>query len=150
MNVVRELVTLLRYKVDNSPLKKYAIEAQQVAKDVRTKLRTALLSSTRESKHVGDGFVQAKNNLLSLRNIVAGYFAMIAGGNVIKIADDWAAVDSRVKLATKSVEEHKHALNEIFDISQRSGQDYLASADLFSKVNRNAGDLGLSLDDSLN
>ena len=150
MSVVRELVTLLRYKVDNSPLKRYAMETQRIAQNVRSNLRTALVSSARESKSIGDGFMQAKNNLLSLRNIVAGYFAMIAGGNVIKIADDWAAVDSRVKLATKSVEEHKHALNEIFDISQRSGQDYLASADLFSKVNRNAGDLGLSLDDSLN
>lgn len=101
-------------------------------------------------KEVGNNLKDAKNQMLSLRNLVAGYFAMIAGGNVIKIADDWAAVDSRVKLATKSVEEHKYALSQIFDLSQRSGQDYLASADLFSKVNRSAGDLGLSLDDTLN
>lgn len=157
MNVVRELVTLLRYKVDNSPLKQYATQAQSVAKGIRSNLNNAVdglrakFSGAAVSvKEVGNNLKDAKNQMLSLRNLVAGYFAMIAGGNVIKIADDWAAVDSRVKLATKSVEEHKYALSQIFDLSQRSGQDYLASADLFSKVNRSAGDLGLSLDDTLN
>ncbi|OBW92979.1 tape measure protein [Gallibacterium salpingitidis] len=150
MNVIRELVTVLKYKVDNSKLKGYITQTQTAANNIRGKLRSALKGANSEVKSMGEGFATAKNNLLSLRNVVSGYFAMIAGGNIIKIADDWASVDSRVKLATKSVEEHKHALNEILAISQRSGQDYLASADLFSKVNRNAGDLGLNLDDSLN
>lgn len=174
MNVVRELVTLLRYKVDNSPLKQYATQAQSVAKGIRAKVDGALSGVRnqlaiqaklnryhknfaesaeiyrKKMQGVNDGLANVKNNLLSLRNLVGGYFAMIAGGSTVRIADEWAAVDSRVKLATKSAEEHKHALNQIFDISQRSGQDYLASADLFSKVNRSAGDLGLSLDDSLN
>lgn len=174
MNVVRELVTLLRYKVDNSPLKQYATQAQSVAKGIRAKVDGALSGVRnqlaiqaklnryhknfaesaeiyrKKMQGVNDGLANVKNNLLSLRNLVGGYFAMIAGGSAIKIADEWAAVDSRVKLATKSVEEHKYALSQIFDLSQRSGQDYLASADLFSKVNRSAGDLGLSLDDTLN
>lgn len=157
MNVVRELVTLLRYKVDNSGLKAYLVQTLQAAKGIRSNLNNAVdglrakfLGAAVNAKDVGNNLKDAKNQMLSLRNLVAGYFAMIAGGNVIKIADDWAAVDSRVKLATKSVEEHKYALSQIFDLSQRSGQDYLASADLFSKVNRSAGDLGLSLDDTLN
>lgn len=174
MNVVRELVTLLRYKVDNSPLKQYATQAQSVAKGIRAKVDGALSGVRnqlaiqaklnryhknfaesaeiyrKKMQGVNDGLANVKNNLLSLRNLVGGYFAMVTGGSAIKIADEWAAVDSRVKLATKSVEEHKYALSQIFDLSQRSGQDYLASADLFSKVNRSAGDLGLSLDDTLN
>lgn len=157
MNAIRELVTLLRYKVDNSGLKAYVVQTQQAAKGIRSNLNNAVdglrakFSGAAVSvKEVGNNLKDAKNQMLSLRNLVAGYFAMIAGGNVIKIADDWAAVDSRVKLATKSVEEHKYALSQIFDLSQRSGEDYLASADLFSKVNRSAGDLGLSLDDTLN
>ncbi|MCK8924408.1 tape measure protein [Haemophilus influenzae] len=157
MNAIRELVTLLRYKVDNSGLKAYVVQTQQAAKGIRSNLNNAVdglrakFSGAAVSvKEVGNNLKDAKNQMLSLRNLVAGYFAMIAGGNVIKIADDWAAVDSRVKLATKSVEEHKYALSQIFDLSQRSGRDYLASADLFSKVNRSAGDLGLSLDDTLN
>lgn len=157
MNVIRELVTLLRYKVDNSGLKAYVVHTQQVAKGIRSNLNNAVdglrakFSGAAVSvKEVGNNLKDAKNQILSLRNLVAGYFAMVAGGSAIKIADEWAAVDSRVKLATKSVEEHKYALSQIFDLSQRSGQDYLASADLFSKVNRSAGDLGLSLDDTLN
>ncbi|KAA6208086.1 tape measure protein, partial [Avibacterium paragallinarum] len=150
MNVIRELVTVLKYKVDNSKLKGYITQTQTAAGQIRGKLRNALRGAAQESRAIGEGINQAKTHMLSLRNMIGGYFAMVAGGNVIKIADDWAAVDSRVKLATKSAEEHKHALDEIFAISQRSGQDYLASADLFSKVNRNASDLGLSLDDTLN
>ncbi|KGQ55036.1 tail protein [Gallibacterium anatis str. Avicor] len=150
MNVIRELVTVLKYKVDNSKLKGYITQTQTAAGQIRGKLRNALRGAAQESQAIGEGINQAKNHMLSLRNMIGGYFAMVAGGNVIKIADDWAAVDSRVKLATKSAQEHKHALDEIFAISQRSGQDYLASADLFSKVNRNASDLGLSLDDTLN
>lgn len=157
MNVVRELVTLLRYKVDNSPLKQYATQAQSVAKGIRSNLNNAVdglrakfSGAAVNVKEVGNNLKDAKNQMLSLRNLVAGYFAMVTAGSTIKIADEWAAVDSRVKLATKSVEEHKYALSQIFDLSQRSGQDYLASADLFSKVNRSAGDLGLSLDDTLN
>lgn len=157
MNAIRELVTLLRYKVDNSGLKAYVVQTQQAAKGIRSNLNNAVdglrakfSGAAVSAKGVGNNLKDAKNQILSLRNFVAGYFAMIAGGNVIKIADDWAAVDSRVKLATKSAEEHKYALSQIFDLSQRSGQDYLASADLFSKVNRSAGDLGLSLDDTLN
>lgn len=157
MNAIRELVTLLRYKVDNSGLKAYVVQTQQAAKGIRSNLNNAVdglrakFSGAAVSvKDVGNNLKDAKNQMLSLRNLVAGYFAMVTGGSAIKIADEWAAVDSRVKLATKSVEEHKYALSQIFDLSQRSGQDYLASADLFSKVNRSAGDLGLSLDDTLN
>lgn len=157
MNAIRELVTLLRYKVDNSGLKAYVVQTQQAAKGIRSNLNNAVdglrakFSGAAVSvKEVGNNLKDAKNQMLSLRNLVAGYFAMVAGGSAIKIADEWAAVDSRVKLATKSAEEHKYALSQIFDLSQRSGQDYLASADLFSKVNRSAGDLGLSLDDTLN
>ncbi|HHF4588119.1 TPA: tape measure protein [Haemophilus influenzae] len=157
MNVVRELVTLLRYKVDNSGLKAYVVQTQQAAKGIRSNLNNAVdglrakFSGAAVSvKEVGNNLKDAKNQMLSLRNLVGGYFAMVAGGSAIKIADEWAAVDSRVKLATKSAEEHKYALSQIFDLSQRSGQDYLASADLFSKVNRSARDLGLSLDDTLN
>ncbi|HHV6297267.1 TPA: tape measure protein [Haemophilus influenzae] len=157
MNAIRELVTLLRYKVDNSSLKAYVVQTQQAAKGIRSNLNNAVdglrakFSGAAVSvKEVGNNLKDAKNQMLSLRNLVGGYFAMVAGGSAIKIADEWAAVDSRVKLATKSAEEHKYALSQIFDLSQRSGQDYLASADLFSKVNRSAGDLGLSLDDTLN
>lgn len=157
MNAIRELVTLLRYKVDNSDLKAYVVQTQQAAKGIRSNLNNAVdglrakfSGAAVNVKEVGNNLKDAKNQMLSLRNLVAGYFAMVIGGSAIKIADEWAAVDSRVKLATKSVEEHKYALSQIFDLSQRSGQDYLASADLFSKVNRSAGDLGLSLDDTLN
>ncbi|WP_143530050.1 tape measure protein [Rodentibacter trehalosifermentans] len=150
MNVVRELVTKLRYQVDNSKLKAYMTETQTGARTLRDKFRAAFSGVRSDIQQMALDFDKAKNKFLSLRTMVAGYFAMAAGGSMMKVADDWASVDARVKLATKSAQDHKHALEEIFALSQRSGQDYLASADLFSKVSRSADDLGLGLDDTLN
>lgn len=150
MNVVRELVTKLRYQVDNSKLKAYMTETQTGARNLREKFRAAFSGVRSDTQQMALDFDKAKKKFFSLRNMVAGYFAMAAGGSMMKVADDWASVDARVKLATKSAQDHKHALEEIFALSQRSGQDYLASADLFSKVSRSADDLGLGLDDTLN
>lgn len=131
MSVVRELVTKLSFAYENSGLKKFVGEMRQ--------------AKTQAKADVGE----IKTNLLSLKNVVMGYVAMATGGSVMQIADEWASVSGRVKLATKSAEEHKHAMEEIYNIAQRTGQTFAASGDLFQKVQRNAADLGLNTDDTL-
>ncbi|MGQ0285866.1 tape measure protein [Pasteurellaceae bacterium 22721_9_1] len=131
MSVVRELVTKLSFAYENTGLKKFVNEVKQ--------------AKTQAKADVG----QIKGNLLSLKNVVMGYVAMAAGGSVMQIADEWASVSGRVKLATASAEEHKHALDEIYNIAQRTGQTFAASGDLFQKVQRNAKDLGLGTDETL-
>ncbi|NBI43465.1 tape measure protein [[Haemophilus] felis] len=131
MSVVRELVTKLSFAYENSGLKKFVGEVKQ--------------AKTQAKADVG----QIRGNLLSLKNVVMGYVAMAAGGSVMQIADEWASVSGRVKLATASAEEHKHALDEIYNIAQRTGQTFAASGDLFQKVQRNAKDLGLGTDETL-
>lgn len=131
MSVVRELVTKLSFAYENSGLKKFVGEMRR--------------AKTQAKADVGE----IKTNLLSLKNVVMGYVAMAAGGSVMQIADEWASVSGRVKLATKSAEEHKHAMEEIYNIAQRTGQTVAASGDLFQKVQRNAKDLGLGTDDTL-
>jgi tape measure domain-containing protein len=81
-----------------------------------------------------------------VRSLVAGFSVVQAA----RVADEWASVEGRVSLATKSVDEQKYALQEIYGIAQRTRQEYTATGDLFQKVQRNASDLGLGLSDSLN
>lgn len=131
MSVVRELVTKLSFAYENSGLKKFINEVKQ--------------AKQRTQADVG----QIRDNLLSLRGAVVGYATAIAGGSVMQIADEWASVSGRVKLATQSAEEHKHAMEEIYHIAQRTGQTFAASGDLFQKVQRSAKDLGLNTDDTL-
>lgn len=87
--------------------------------------------------------------LLSVKNMALGYIGAIAGGSVMQIADEWASVSGRIKLATKDAEEHKYAMGEIYNISQRTGQAMNATGDLFQKVARNQKDLGLQTKDTL-
>ncbi|QNS14573.1 tape measure protein [Mannheimia bovis] len=88
-------------------------------------------------------------SLLSVKNMALGYIGAIAGGSVMQIADEWANVSGRIKLATKDAEEHKYAMDEIYNISQRTGQAMNATGDLFQKVARNQKDLGLQTKDTL-
>ncbi|VEB26152.1 putative tail protein [Actinobacillus lignieresii] len=89
------------------------------------------------------------SGLMSVKNLAVGYIGAIAGGSVMQIADSWASVSGRIKLATKDAEEHKYAMEEIYNISQRTGQAMEATGDLFQKVARNQKDLGLQTKDTL-
>ncbi|WP_066733538.1 tape measure protein [Cupriavidus sp. D384] len=170
MNAIRELVTVLRYKVDNSDLRKYQAAARQVAARARAAARTVT--------EFGAGFAQGARQ--GLRDVLSGQQALnraqrrgvetaremrqgytqiaglvrtiVAGMSVMsatRIADEWAGVEGRVALSTDSVAERKAALKEIYAIAQRTRQAYAATGDLFQKVQRNAGPLGLQLTDSL-
>lgn len=86
---------------------------------------------------------------LSVANMAMGYVSMLAGGSVIQIADEWASVSGRIKLATKDAQEHKYVMDEIYNISQRTGQAMAATGDLLQKVARNRKALGLSTDETL-
>jgi tape measure domain-containing protein len=171
MNPIRELVTILKYEVDNSGLSRY----QTAFRNGMTKLRAGasnvrefgagFMEGAREGVRDVLGGQQALNTSQGkgaesvermgrgYRSIAGAVRSLVAGFSVVqaaRIADEWASVEGRVGLATKSVEEQKYALQEIYGIAQRTRQEYTATGDLFQKVQRNAGDLGLGLTDSLN
>lgn len=171
MNAIRELVTVLRYQVDNSGLRRY----QSIYKTAMGRLRTGATNVREFTAGFFDGARQGLQDVLTaqrslntaqargvqsaaqigqsytgiasvVRQLVAGYSVISAA----RIADEWSSVEGRVGLATKSVEEQRTALAEIYAIAQRTRQEYTATGDLFQKVQRNAGDLGLAMADSLN
>jgi len=177
MTIVRELVTLLRYQVDKAGLTQYARQAQSVGKQVggigraamsewRKGVRKALndyglvpgkvwqgiraqrqlnreqKKSARNVKQIGGGYSAIGNYV---RTLAAAVGVMSSG----KLADEWSGVAARVGLATKGVDEQRRAMERLYGIAQASGQDFLATGDLFTAVQRNSKELGLQLDQSL-
>ena len=110
----------------------------------RAKRIQAIRENRQKQENSDDG-----GGVLSVANMAMGYVGMLAGGSVIQIADEWASVSGRIKLATKDAQEHKYAMDEIYNISQRTGQAMAATGDLFQKVARNQKALGLSTDETL-
>lgn len=177
MAIVRELVTLLRYQVENSGLKAYAQQAQSVGKQVsgvgraamqgwREGVRQALdeyglvpgkvLQGIREQRRLNR---EQRQSVRNVREIGGGYSMLgsyirtaLAGVGIVavgRLADEWSGVDARIGLATDSVNDQRVAVERLYASAQGAGQDFLATGDLFTSISRNRKELGLALDDSL-
>ncbi len=121
--VVRELITRLGFSLDEAKIKHYERKAETVAA----------------------GFGR-------LNGLVTAAMAVAAGmglAQIKSIADEWTLVEGRVSLVTKSVEEQNQALSQLYDIANRTRQEYTASADLFARVGRNAEQLKMTQADVL-
>ena len=69
----------------------------------------------------------------------------IGGANeTIKLADAYTSLTNQIRAATQSEEEYQRALAAVTEIAQGLPADLDATAKLYSKVNANAKDLGLT------
>ena len=118
--IVRELITRLRYAVDNSGLKQYENAAKEVG-----------------------------NRMGKVGALIGAAVAGVSIAAIAGIADEWASVEGRVSLVTDSLEEQKRVQESLFDLAQRNRQEYTATAGLFQSVARNKKDLGLDTDQVL-
>ena len=90
-------------------------------------------------------------------NALVGTFTRVAGvigltftiDKVIRMVDALKEVEARVSLTTNSMQEQKEVLNGLYEISQDTRQEYTATADLYSRVARNAKELKKSQQDIL-
>lgn len=170
MAVVRELVTLLRYQVDQSGLRAYQQRAVTVADRLRRGMRVvrdagvgamqgvrlgvqdvlreqralnaAQRRSVAETRKMGDGYSR-------VGGLIRGVLTGISALSTARVADEWASVRGRVSLVTDSIAEQEQALRSLFRIAQDTRQQYGATADLFQSVQRNRKELDLTLADSL-
>ncbi|TFL14221.1 hypothetical protein CSC67_08700 [Pusillimonas caeni] len=198
MTIVRELVTLLRYQVENSGLRTYAQQAQNVGRQVsgvgraamqgwREGTREALaayglvpgriIQGIREQRRLNaatrgtvDAYGRLRNTqgrfvagqrraVRNVRELNAGYskisgyvrtaVAALASIGTVRLADEWAGVEARVGLATDSINDQRRSLERLYGLAQDNGQDYLATGDLFTAIQRNRKELELQVDQSL-
>ena len=143
--IAQELVTLLRFKLEQSGIGRYRAAVQQVRKSAQS-YGEAIQKSNNTA-------VRGANQAAAVYSRLGGIVRAVLGGigvsMLMGMADDWASVEGRVSLTTKSVEEQKYVMDELFKSAQRNRQEFTATADLFQKVARNKGDLGLSTDQTL-
>nr|DAT21517.1 MAG TPA: tail length tape measure protein [Caudoviricetes sp.] len=143
--IAQELVTLLRFKLEQSGIGRYRAAVQQVRKSAQS-YGEAIQKSNNTAVR---GANQAAAAYSRLGGIVRAVLGGIGVRMLMSMADDWSSVEGRVSLTTKSVEEQKYVMDELFKSAQRNRQEFTATADLFQKVARNKDDLGLSTDQTL-
>jgi tape measure domain-containing protein len=141
VSIARELVTVLRYQLDDSGLRKFAASekaaatgAQKLGKDVDKAGQSADRTSGAFGRLGG-----------ALRGLVAGFSLLSAA----RIADEWAGVEGRVGLVTEGVEEQKQALDGLYASAQRTRQSYTGLAQVFQGIARNKKELDLSTESAL-
>lgn len=135
MTIVRELVTQLRYEIDDSNLRKFEkVKPPGTGSDWQQAPRNI------------DGVTNAFGRL---KGMLAGLVAGVGIAKLAGISDEWSGIRSRIGLVTNGVDEQKQALDGVFAVAQRTGQSYAASAGVFQSVQRNAKELGLTLEDNL-
>ena len=201
MATVNELVTRIRYEVDNAGLSKVwdginamRAQIQGVGKSIHDGWVLGVQDAVGEQKKLVDATaqvgVEANKNTTAinttgaavnktteavnrgakaarqgvdktaeatkkleggLRNVANYIKTIILGVGVIgsaRIADQWAGTQARIELAVDP-SEVKAALDEIYEIANRAGQEYNATGDLFAKISRNQKELALSTEQSL-
>lgn len=139
MTIARELVTLLRYEIDESNLNKFnrmRPGGGRAPNNVPGLPTPGVIDST----STGLGRLG-----LMLRGLVAGISIISAA----RIADEWAGVEGRVGLVTDGIEEQKDALDGLYAAAQRSRQSYTGLASVFQGIARNKTELGLTTEQAL-
>lgn len=95
-------------------------------------------------------FKASAESAIGVLSRMAAVVGLAFGANeVVKMGDAWTNVDSRIGLVTKSAEEQAAMQEKVYDIAQKTRQEYTATGDLFYKLSRSAGQLGASQQDVL-
>jgi tape measure domain-containing protein len=95
-------------------------------------------------QQLGTGYSRAASAALGLRGAVAGVVAVLGVREILAYAESWALVEGRLRLVTRTAADVARAQDQLFDVAQRSRQGFEATADVYSRMARNAKDLGLS------
>lgn len=131
MTIARELVTLLRYEIDDSNLRKFN-RGPRAPGNVPGMPTPAVIDNT----------TNAMGRLgLMIRSLAAGISVLAA----TRVADEWAGVEGRVGLVTNGIEEQKQALDGLYELAQRTRQGYAGVGQAFQAIARNGKELGLEL-----
>lgn len=113
------------------------ISARDTASDVIGRVRAAIGG-------IGDAVSAGLEPLNQWKTLMGAVAGIGGAAEAIKLADAYTVLTNQIRAATKSEEEYQQALASVTAIAQGLPADLEATARLYSKVNANAGDLGLS------
>ncbi len=101
---------------------------------------------------------QGLEKLKSRASSVIGTFGKLAAivgvvlgaREIIQAADEWTNMYSRIGLVTQSTAEQAEMQEKVYEIAQKTRQEYGTTADLYVKMARNSKELGATQQDVLN
>jgi tape measure domain-containing protein len=157
VTIARELITLLRYEIDDSNLKKFQKQRPSTTFKPGVSIPGIVpgpIPNNRPAPNVPGMPTPAvidktDSAMRRLTSVMRTFLAGLGVAALAKISDEWAGVEGRVGLVTNGIDEQRYALKQLFDVAQATGQQYESVAGLFTAVQRNAKELGLGLDDTL-
>lgn len=131
-------------------------EASQVIKRLRNNLGGVQGPATSMARGLDAGAAAAGRlrNAAALASeaitrMAAGMASLAGATALVKMADEWAMMQGRLKLATRSQQEYTAALDETFAIAQRTGGNLGATANLYGKLQKAMRGLGKTQQDAL-
>lgn len=149
MSIVRELVTVLKYELEEGKLRQYREGLQSTVKG----FRDGAGQMTSAQQGVNNAINQGTRNANMFGNMikrVAGFFGAVYGVKAIfRNVDAWGQLEARLKSATASMEEYTRADSELARISRITYKSFESSAELFIRTRRTLQDLGRSTQDTI-
>lgn len=149
--VARELITLLRYEIDDSALRKFEKLRPRGGKvPVMPGGAPGSLPAPNVPGMPTPATMDRTTTAMGrLVGVMRGFLAGMGVAALTKMSDEFAGVEGRVGLVTASMDEQRQALGSLMDVAQATGQKYESVAGLFVAVQRNAKELNLGLDQTL-
>lgn len=167
MAIVNELITLLRYQLDDAGLKQATSaeeswldrarrRVRQWAADFKAGFTGGVREAVEEHKKFNRETEVAKNNAQQLGNTwgrIRGWIetamAALSVRRILSDIDTWGQLEARIKQATSSAQEMAQADAELARISRLTYKSYSDNAELFIRTRRTMEDLGKSLQDTI-
>jgi lambda family phage tail tape measure protein len=106
----------------------------------------AARESQRAIQELNEQLVSTKETALEMTGVFAGAFA---AGHLIELADNWNAVNARLKQASQSTSEFTTVQKSLMDISQRTGTAFDDNANLYSRSAASMREFGYSAQEVL-
>lgn len=89
-------------------------------------------------------FTEMRKNFLSFRNVIAAAGIGIAVRQFIRLADSAQMIENRLKLVTDSAEELARVQEDLFEVAQRTNQEFASTTDLYVRLAQASNELGTS------
>ena len=118
-----------------------------MAKDIRVALELDNRQFSRNIKTSEKQVDQLKGGLGGLRTVLAGVFAVMSGRQLADFSDGITTLQTKLRSFIPDLDDAEAAFKAVSAISILTGQNVESVGDLFTKLGRNAGNMGLSLRD---
>lgn len=141
-------IAVLGIEVDSRDVKLAAKDLLALV-DAAKKTADATQKTEREMAMLQRQMTNMLAPLRSLQTLMVGLGVGIAARELIQLADAYTLTTARLKLVTKSTDELKMVQTALFNIAQQTGSTFAGTAELYTRMARNADALGLSTSEML-